>query len=145
MDNPEIIEEWIRLAGDDLRMAEHSQTMWPIPLELICYHCQQSAEKYLKVYLASQGIDPPHIHDLSELLKACREKNPHFAELAQVCSELTGYGTQPRYPMEIKINEADMKRAFAGARKVQAFLQKEAPELFLSVETKLEGDSITSI
>ena len=131
MDNADIIGDWIRLAGDDLRLADHSaQTMWPVPLELVCYHCQQSAEKYLKVFLISQGKTPPNIHDLPQLLKMCREKNPNFAELAQVCSLLTGYGTQPRYPMEVKINEEDMKRALAGAKKVQAFLQKEAPELF---------------
>jgi HEPN domain-containing protein len=134
MDNPEIIADWIRLAGDDLRLAEHSQTMWPIPLELVCYHCQQSAEKYLKVFLISQGETPPYIHDLPELLKMCREKNSHFVELAQVCSLLTGYGIQPRYPMEIKINDEDMKRALAGAKTVQEFLHKEAPELFSSAQ-----------
>jgi HEPN domain-containing protein len=136
MDNADIadiIGEWIKLAKDDLRLADHSaQTMWPVPLELVCYHCQQSAEKYLKTFLISKGENPPHIHDLPELLKMCREKNPHFADLAQVCSLLTGYGTQPRYPMEIKINEEDMKRALAGAKRIQEFLQTEAPELFPS-------------
>jgi HEPN domain-containing protein len=119
---------------DMIRLADHSLTMWPIPLELVCYHCQQSAEKYLKVFLMSAGVTPPYIHDLPELLKICKTKNPHFAELAQVCSQLTGYGTQPRYPMEIKINTEDMNRALAGAKQVQEFLQKEASELFLSAK-----------
>jgi HEPN domain-containing protein len=131
-------------AGDDIRLAEHSQTMWPVPLELVCYHCQQSAEKYLKVFLISQGETPPYIHDLPELLKLCKEKNPRFAELAQVCSQLTGYGIQPRYPMEIKINEEDMKRALAGAKGVQEFLQKESPELFFSAKTAPNDDAAVS-
>ncbi len=31
----------------DLRSAEHLLKMHPVPIEIICYLCQQSAEKYL--------------------------------------------------------------------------------------------------
>jgi HEPN domain-containing protein len=41
-------QEWQRLAAMDLNTAEYLQNMSPLPLEIICYHCQQSAEKYLK-------------------------------------------------------------------------------------------------
>jgi HEPN domain-containing protein len=29
--------------------------MHPTPVEVICYHCQQSAEKYLKGYIVLHG------------------------------------------------------------------------------------------
>jgi len=35
----------------DLNTAEYLKNMKPLPIEIICYHCQQSAEKYLKGYL----------------------------------------------------------------------------------------------
>jgi hypothetical protein len=42
--------------------------------------------------------------------------------------------------MEIKINEEDMNRALAGAKRVQEFLQKEAPELFTVVQADPNDD-----
>ena len=41
-------QEWQRLAALDLRTAEYLLNMSPLPIEIICYHCQQSAEKSLK-------------------------------------------------------------------------------------------------
>jgi len=52
MDNKNIAGEWFNIADADLSSAEYLRGMSPAPLEIICYHCQQSAEKYLKGYLA---------------------------------------------------------------------------------------------
>lgn len=44
----EIIVEWFRFANMDLTTAKFNfENMHPAPLEIICYHCQQAAEKYL--------------------------------------------------------------------------------------------------
>ncbi|MDR1464456.1 MAG: HEPN domain-containing protein [Oscillospiraceae bacterium] len=43
-----ILRDWLRIAEMDLAYAEHGWTMHPAPLELMCYHCQQAAEKLLK-------------------------------------------------------------------------------------------------
>lgn len=48
MKNKETAKEWFEIAERDLASAEFLQEMRPIPVEIICYHCQQSAEKYLK-------------------------------------------------------------------------------------------------
>ena len=52
-------QEWQRLAAMDLSTAEYLKNMNPLPIEIICYHCQQSAEKYLKGYLVFCGMTPP--------------------------------------------------------------------------------------
>ncbi|MHB1253556.1 MAG: hypothetical protein ACYCZ1_05250 [Candidatus Humimicrobiaceae bacterium] len=44
-------QEWQRLAAMELSTVECLLSMSPLPIEIICYHCQQSAEKYPKVYL----------------------------------------------------------------------------------------------
>lgn len=100
MDNLVHAQEWLRLAQMDLNSAEHLLTMHPIPIEIICYHCQQSAEKYLKGYLVFYGMIPPKIHDLDELCKLCTKSNNKFEDIADFCSDLTAYGVQPRYPNE---------------------------------------------
>jgi len=46
MDKTREINEWLYLAKQDLDTAIFLQSMHPIPVEFICFHCQQSAEKY---------------------------------------------------------------------------------------------------
>ncbi len=55
MDNLSIAQEWFVIANTDLASATFLQNMHPIPIEIICYHCQQATEKYLKGFLASHG------------------------------------------------------------------------------------------
>ncbi len=56
MDNEAVAKEWYKFADMDLAAAEFLKTMVPTtPIEIICYHCQQAAEKYLKGFLASCG------------------------------------------------------------------------------------------
>ena len=41
--------EWYNMAAMDLGVAGHlDATYHPKPLEIICYHCQQAAEKAIK-------------------------------------------------------------------------------------------------
>ena len=53
----EIIRQWVRKAENDLRNAEHTLTMKEgCPFDLVCFHAQQCAEKYLKAWLVFLGI-----------------------------------------------------------------------------------------
>ncbi len=114
------IEEWLRFADTDLATAEFLQKMRPQPLEIICYHCQQAAEKYLKGYLISQnGEEPPKTHDLVALCEMCMKYDATFNEIAKPCGVLTRYGVQPRYPHEMDIQDAEMKRALSYARLIR--------------------------
>ena len=55
------IQRLLRLADMDLASAIHLEAMMhPKPLEVICFHCQQAVEKFLKVYLRSQTDGPLH-------------------------------------------------------------------------------------
>ena len=115
-------KEWQRLAGMDLKTAEYLKEMKPLPIEIICYHCQQSAEKYLKGYLVFCGVAPPKMHDLDELCKLCLEYSDSFNGIADQCSELTAYGVQPRHLMELTLDEKDLKQALDSAKKVKDFV-----------------------
>ena len=81
MEHKETVKQWIELADKDLALAEHTaKTMWPIPFELVCFHCQQSIEKYLKAFLVSKGQDPPYVHDLVKLVTLCETENPDMGQ-----------------------------------------------------------------
>ncbi|MBS3948161.1 MAG: HEPN domain-containing protein [Dethiobacter sp.] len=119
MDNLTLSREWQKLAAMDLNSAEYLIDMYPVPVVIICYHCQQSAEKYLKGYLVLHGITPPKIHDLDELRKLCSKLSDSFADIADQCSDLTAYGVQPRYPMGLMLEERDMMQALSSAKTIR--------------------------
>jgi len=46
------INEWVRFAQMDYTAAKDMSVLHhPVPLEIVCYHCQQRAEKILKALL----------------------------------------------------------------------------------------------
>jgi HEPN domain-containing protein len=120
--------EWQRIAAMDLSTAEYLLGMSPLPIEIICYHCQQSAEKYLKGYLVFCGMAPPRMHDLDELCKLCVKLSDIFNNIADQCSDLTAYGVQPRYPMELILEEEDMQQALASARAIRNIILTDVME-----------------
>jgi HEPN domain-containing protein len=118
MDKQDFINEWLSLGNDDLRVAEHSFSLYPIPREMICYHCEQAAEKYLKAYLLFCGIEPPRTHDLQTLCRLCEKKDGSFSELRSDCSDLTKYAVHIRYPFEIEIEDSDAHKAITETKHV---------------------------
>ena len=109
----EIILNWFRFGDMDLAVATNSEkTMNPKPLEIICFHCQQAIEKYLKGYLIFQsGEAPLKTHNLVELCALCQEYDEAFGNLKAVCAMLTMYAVQTRYPDGIELEESDMIHA----------------------------------
>jgi HEPN domain-containing protein len=112
--------EWFKFADSDLASAEYLKGLLPQPSEIICYHCEQSAEKYLKGYLIFKGIaDPPKIHNLDILCEMCEKYDGRFEIIKRACNVLTAYGVQSRYPYEMIIRESNMLKAIEYARQVR--------------------------
>ena len=131
MEYKEIVRQWIELADKDLALAEHTaKTMWPTPYEIVCFHCQQFVEKYLKAFLVAKGQEPPYIHDLAKLAALCEIENPVFGQIKQKCIILTEYGIHPRYPGGMQVIEEDMVRALHFAADIKIFMREQVPELF---------------
>jgi HEPN domain-containing protein len=118
MDRQDSVSEWLAFGDDDIRVAEHSLLLYPVPQELVCYHCEQAAEKYLKAFLISKDVNPPKTHDLQMLCKLCEGQDSRFAALSTDCADLTKYGVRARYPFEMEIEDSDVKRAIAEAKNV---------------------------
>jgi HEPN domain-containing protein len=131
MDKATELKQWLEIADKDFAFAEFSaKNMWPILCEIICFHCQQAVEKYLKWFLVLHDIDPPKIHDLEELEKLCEKIVPEFSGILEKCSYLTGYSVASRYPSEMKIEKTDMDRALEYARSIREFFNARFPDQF---------------
>ena len=68
-----LIQAWFDKAEKDLLSARHESSFEDAVLETVCFHCQQSAEKYIKGYLIYLGIAFPKTHEIGELLKALQK------------------------------------------------------------------------
>ena len=68
MKNESDVKEWVRYANMDVLSANHlNEIQYPKPLEIICYHCQQAAEKMLKALLLAYDGELQKTHDLGVL------------------------------------------------------------------------------
>lgn len=126
MDNQDVAREWFNIADLDLSAAEFLQKMNPIPVEIICYHCQQSAEKYLKGFLALNGEEVKRTHDLIQLNKACQKYDDSFKTIQEECLMLTDYGVHLRYPFPMDILESDMVIAIKNAQTIRSYVLARA-------------------
>jgi HEPN domain-containing protein len=61
--------EWLQIAEEDFYAAQVLNEAVRKPYEIICYHCAQAIEKYLKGYLSYNGILPQKTHNLLLLLE----------------------------------------------------------------------------
>lgn len=123
MSGKSLSSEWLDMAEMDLNAAEYLLGMRPVPVEIICYHCEQAAEKLLKGALIHFGMEPPKTHDLIQLCKLCCTMDAHFEALADACVDLTPYGVQVRYPSNLELDESDTHCALRQCRFVHAFIQ----------------------
>jgi len=132
LDREEEIRQWFALAKQDLDIAKHlHKTFHPTPDEPICFHCQQSAEKYLKGFLVINNIEPPKTHDLLELLELCEEISADFSEIRLKSSVLSRYGVAPRYPNGYDFTEDDIKLVLKYAEEINAFITQRTNQDFV--------------
>ena len=117
MKKENLIAEWLEYSQIDLNSAEYLTGMVPEPLEIICFHCQQSAEKALKAYLISIDTRPPKTHDLDELLELCKN-NDKIASLREATLLINDYSITVRYPGVRNTNIEDKNKALASASRI---------------------------
>lgn len=118
------IREWLRIAEMDLSTARFLfETRRPMPIEIICFHSQQAAEKMLKCFLVHHEIEPPKTHKLRVLCDICAEIEEKFNDFEKLLSVLNRYGIFPRYPNELEVEEHDAETAVKYADKIMEFVK----------------------
>lgn len=115
------VKEWYDLAIMDLGVAKHLEsTYYPKPVEIICYHCQQAAEKGIKALIMYYGAEGgmPKLHDLSFLLNQIKNKVSIEDKYYDYADTLTPYGVSIRYPNELFLEEKHAKKAIQYADEI---------------------------
>ncbi|MDR2592526.1 MAG: HEPN domain-containing protein [Chitinispirillales bacterium] len=123
------VREWIRFALMDFDVALNEAKRYRPPIEIICYHCQQAAEKMLKAYTIAQKSALKKTHDLETLIEECKQFSPDFSNIKSNCVMLSSYVSGARYPSEIELTEYEMKQAIKNAQQVLDFTKSKLKEL----------------
>ena len=129
MDREKEYKEWFYIAGEDLESAVFLQNKIPTPLEITCFLCQQSAEKYLKGYLVYHSTVFEKNHNLIVLNKKCMKIEKDFKQITNECVSLNPYSVEVRYPYHMDLTEYDMKQAITHAQKIKDFILTKVGEI----------------
>jgi HEPN domain-containing protein len=91
--------DWIEKAeADYLAAVDLARRRKLLLHDMVCFHCQQSAEKYLKARLEEGAVNFPKTHDLENLLALLLALEPLWAALTPATKRLKPFGVLIRYP-----------------------------------------------
>jgi len=124
-----LVRQWIEKAEHDLRNAEHTLKLKKnCPLDTVCFHAQQCAEKYLKSLLIARGIAFPKTHDLRAIIQLAPAEIELGLEM-DLLFTLTQYAVNGRCPEEEEpITRQEAKQAVAVARQVREAVRSKLPK-----------------
>ena len=104
----EVVREWLQKAEEDYNAVVKLE-----PAEtpcVICFHCQQCIEKYLKAFLTACGEIPPPTHNLIRLNSTATEYEKSLDAIYDFLEELNPYSVAIRYP-GMSVTSEDAERA----------------------------------
>lgn len=135
MQNPDLARDYIRRAGIRLRALDllFEAESWAD----VVRESQEIVELSLKALLRARGIDPPRVHDVSDVLIAERERMPEslageLEKLTEISRdlrrdrELAFYGAEDLTPSGF-YSKADAQEARRGARITVQLVEPHVP------------------
>ena len=94
-----ITSEWVTKAEGDFATARRELSATDNPnYDAVCFHAQQSAEKYLKAFLQEADIPFPKTHDLADLLDLAVSIEPTWTSMTADLNTLSAFAVEYRYP-----------------------------------------------
>ena len=119
--NIEDVKDWLEIADSDFDSAILLNESARKHYEIICYHCAQAVEKYIKGYLIFKYIVPQKTHDLRFLNNLCIELDKNFENIITECAFLNRFANDVRYPHKYETNESDASYAIGSVEKIRDF------------------------
>jgi len=118
-----LTREWLRKAEADLRVARREFAARPTYHDVVCFHCQQAVEKFLKGLLQEHAALVPKTHDLKRLVDLILPIDPTVKPLRRRVGPLTRYAVEYRYP-GFKADRRNSWSALAVAEHVRAEVRR---------------------
>jgi HEPN domain-containing protein len=128
-DPSESAKAWLDKGDSDLRSARVLLHATPPELDVVCFHSQQAAEKYLKGFLAYHREDPPRTHDLTVLIDLGRQFDKSLSALYDAAEMLNPFAVHIRYPfVEDPPDEDEAVDAVQSAAYIRGHVSRQIDE-----------------
>lgn len=113
--NP-LVKEWIQKAEGDFVTASREFRVRSHPnYDAVCFHCQQSLEKYMKAILQLHNIRFTRTHQLEVLLDLALPLYPLWEPWRNDLELISSYAVDVRYPGE-GANQEETRKCIAKSR-----------------------------
>jgi len=122
----EYIKKWLVKANNNLKVALHELTLGEehAVTDAVCFHAQQSVEKFLKAFLISKDLEFGKTHNLEYLLELCAGKDKDIRKLET--GNLSYYAVELRYPDDFYVPTfAEAEEAIKLAEDVKKYVLKK--------------------
>jgi HEPN domain-containing protein len=119
-----LTREWIDKAEGDHQAALTLQAATTPLFDAMCFHCQQTTEKYFKAWLVEQGLTFPHTHDLEVLARLSLPTLPEVTGLLHDLRFVTSFAVEIRYPGTTAL-VADASRCLVVAGDVRSLVRSK--------------------
>ena len=119
--NTEEVKDWMTIADSDFDSAKILHEAPRKYYEIICYHCAQAVEKYLKSYLVYHDILPEKTQDLIHLNRHCVNIDSIFQSINTKCGFLNRFANNIRYPHPYETGDTDANFAIDAVEKIRNF------------------------
>lgn len=123
-------QSWLDKAAEDLTVAHLVLT--EAHYSHVCFLSQQCLEKALKAFLLETTKKYPRTHRLVDLLGACAEIDPTFADFLPDCTIIDQYYIPTRYPDAVPgglpgglPGQSEAEEAITIAEKIIEFVQQQ--------------------
>jgi len=116
--------KWVDKAEADWQVAQRHAREKP-PRDIVCFHCQQAAEKYVKALLQESGRAVPRTNEIAEIIELLLPSDKSLGRLRQRADSLSQYAVNYRSPGMV-----------ASKRQMEAAL-RHADRIRLEIRTKL--------
>jgi HEPN domain-containing protein len=122
MDNAkqELIALWFAKAESDLYTARLVAAQIVAYKDIVGFHCQQCAEKYLKAFLIYLDTPFPRTHDLERLLVLLENHTDIPDDIQEAAIYIDDFSVEVRYPLgRVDITEIDMQKSLEAANLIK--------------------------
>ncbi len=91
---------------------------------IICFHIQQTAEKYVKAYLTEINIEFKKTHDIEQLINLFIDTSElNYDDIINAAGLLSIYGVLPRYPGDYpEISKSETMEALEALDTIKNFI-----------------------
>ena len=100
----ELLQGWYQKGDEDILAAEIILEANPVLYDIVAFHAQQGAEKYIKAFISYAEQLPPKTHDLREPINIASAFDSSLEEI-RWAETLTKYAVRARYPDSFEIDD----------------------------------------